>query len=97
MNSFQILLGSANQNKIRLLAEIDEEKNLEIINSIFSDERRIQQILLNILSNALKFTNKDGQIKILVKILSKQSENNKQAIDQLEKEVKMHIQRKKSV
>lgn len=73
--SFQILLGSANQNNIKLVAEVDNDKNLSFFESILSDERRLQQTMLNFLSNALKFTNKGGQIKVLIKIISKQAVN----------------------
>ena len=34
--------------------------------NVFSDQKRIQQVFLNILSNAVKFTDRDGKIMILV-------------------------------
>ena len=35
------------------------------------DSKRFQQILLNLVSNAIKFSNKDGQVIVQVKMLSK--------------------------
>ena len=63
------------------MEELVKEKNLEFILEeeaenieIFADKARIRQVLINIINNSLKFTNK-GYIKI---ILNK--ENNKSAI-----------------
>ena len=38
----------------------------EIIMLTKTDQKRVQQIFLNLLSNALKYTQKNGMIKILV-------------------------------
>lgn len=68
--AFQILISSANQNGIELVASIDTLDNLELIQSIYGDQRRYKQIFLNFISNSLKFTNKKGKITVAVKILN---------------------------
>ena len=67
-----MLLHTANQSKINLKAEIDEKTNLDLIQAIYGDKRRYMQILLNFLSNSLKFTNKNGQITVSIKIIDYQ-------------------------
>ncbi|MFC4403422.1 ATP-binding protein [Gracilibacillus xinjiangensis] len=66
-----------------MIQHLTEGKNVEIINNVqtkplivFGDENRIQQILLNILHNAVKYTNEgtitinaeqiDGYVKVLI-------------------------------
>ena len=46
--------------KIKLEATIDQKKNLDYMQAIYGDERRYLQILINFLSNSLKFTNSYG-------------------------------------
>ena len=70
--SFQILLHMANDNNINLKAEIDTKENLDLIQAIYGDERRYLQILMNFLSNALKFTNWSGTVTIEIKVLDRQ-------------------------
>ena len=71
--SFQILHQSAKSKGINLEAEIDQKVNLDLIQSVLGDQRRYQQILLNFLSNSLKFTNSGGNVKIRIEILSHQA------------------------
>jgi signal transduction histidine kinase len=48
-----------------IMKEIDIEANYKINNvNIKTDKKRLQQVLLNILSNAVKFTNRKGKIII---------------------------------
>lgn len=70
--AFQILISSANQNNIELVAEVDQLSNLDLIQEIYGDERRYKQIFLNFLSNSLKFTNKKGKITVFIKIVNQQ-------------------------
>ena len=69
--SFQILLHMANENNINLKAEIDKKENLDMIHAIYGDKRRYVQILMNFLSNALKFTNRNGTVTIGIKVLGR--------------------------
>ncbi len=55
----QIVTPLANKKDLKLLLEIDTE-----IGQITSDRRRVEQILLNLINNAIKFTEK-GEVKIV--------------------------------
>ena len=65
-----MLLFSANEKGIQLKAVIDRQSNLNLIEAIHGDENRILQILLNFLSNSLKFTDPGGSITIKVDIIN---------------------------
>jgi signal transduction histidine kinase len=45
------------------------EKDLNILSNVYGDPRRFVQIMQNFLSNALKFTDKGGDVTIMVSIL----------------------------
>lgn len=61
---------TATQNGIELKAIIDKYENLQSIKSIMGDGVRMMQILLNFVSNALKFTNRGGCITIKIEVVS---------------------------
>ena len=76
--AFQMLMHSANEKGIELRAEIDLKANLELIEAIHGDQNRILQIMLNFLSNSLKFTDRGGSITVKIEILGQQSVMQKQ-------------------
>ena len=61
----------ANENNIKLEAWIDKKSNLDLIYQVYGDERRYMQIFMNFLSNALKFTNKNGSVTIAIDIMDR--------------------------
>jgi light-regulated signal transduction histidine kinase (bacteriophytochrome) len=68
--------------------EFGDDK-LDILSSILGDQSRYTQILQNFLSNAVKFTEKDGEINVIITILEIQdiqSEAQKSVMKKLFKE-----------
>ena len=49
-----------------------DKEGLKILNNVYGDSRRIVQIIYNFLSNAIKFTNQNGTIYIIVKVIEEQ-------------------------
>ena len=70
--AFQILAHQATLTLIELKARIDLAENLKMIRSIYGDKRRFLQILLNFLSNAIKFTLLGGSVSIMIHIIEVQ-------------------------
>jgi signal transduction histidine kinase len=71
--AFKMIAHKADEMKVKLFAEIDQRKNLEKIALIWGDQRRFLQILLNFLSNAMKFTNPNGTVSVKIDVLDEQS------------------------
>lgn len=47
-----------------------EHRGLTLINYfVKTDQKRLQQVLLNIYSNAIKFTGRDGKISLVVELI----------------------------
>ena len=68
-----ILLESI-RNVINLLKDVAAEKKIDIVEElrynpyVYADKRMIEVILRNLISNAIKFTNEDGELNIKVSI-----------------------------
>ena len=76
--AFQIINTSAQKNGIDLKAEVVNKSDLNLITQIYGDKRRYQQILINFLSNSLKFTLKKGSITVRIEILESKEERQDQ-------------------
>ena len=59
---FTIVQFQANQRNVNLKVVLDKSRPF-VLRKVFSDQRRIQQVLLNFLSNSLKFT-KNADVKV---------------------------------
>ena len=47
-----------------------QKNKQDILQSVTTDKRRILQLLLNFISNSIKFSNQDGIIKILLNVVN---------------------------
>jgi len=70
--ALNMLLFNAKKLDINLRAEIDKSCHMDLISSIHGDQRRYLQILLNFLSNSLKFTDPKGTVSISVAVVDHQ-------------------------
>jgi len=67
--AFEILNTTAHKNQIKLKAEVTQRGEFDFLHQIYGDRRRYQQILINFLSNSLKFTSQKGSITVRIEIL----------------------------
>ena len=67
----QTFRGSAEEKNMEFSVEIEEEKNPEL----YIDPHRIEQVLSNLISNALKFTPEGGKISVTSDIVNIENEN----------------------
>ena len=95
-NAFECLLTTANHSRVRLIGEIEHKASLCKIQSILGDERRFSQILLNFVSNSLKFTD-SGSVTVGLKIKSDQVLQDDNARRSLKKQILSQLQNNWSV
>ena len=65
-DTLEIMLFQANQKQIEFEVIIDKKQNLGLFHQIFGDSSRIRQILINFISNSLKFTPINGKVTIMI-------------------------------
>lgn len=76
LNSLEFLSKSKN---ITTKVEV-EETDRKYFQRISSDKNRLEQILLNLLSNAFKFTGQDGLVRVQLQVLAIQQIENSSLI-----------------
>ena len=62
-STVRLITPRANSGKVSLITDIDSE-----FPNVFVDERRMKQILLNLLSNGVKFTKPGGSVTLSARI-----------------------------
>ena len=67
-NSFNIVRHLADRKQVNLIYPQLSEVESEIFSKISGDSRRYMQIIINFLSNALKFSNPKSKIKINLRL-----------------------------
>lgn len=62
----------AESKNVRLVPPRLKDEDARLLSSINADKFRFQQILVNLLSNSLKFSNKDSEVRVILKVLETQ-------------------------
>ena len=75
-NAFEILNFQAKEKNIKLILEIMPEDKEYLFKSLMGDKNRYSQIILNFLSNAVKFTNQNGKVTIRINLMDLQKVEN---------------------
>src|SRR5262245_66471791 len=63
-------IGSLLEHLAKLIAPLAERKGVSFVlagtepRSLYADERAVKQVLLNVISNAVKFTNAGGRVMV---------------------------------
>ena len=68
-NCFQILLPSSQQQRIKFSLDVEHLQDLDFVQCFHGDERRFMQILLNFLSNSLKFSKPGSTVRVIMAVL----------------------------
>ena len=82
-NTRQILLFQAKLKTIKLILDIGTPSDRTFLDRVYIDENRVRQVIINLISNALKFTLKNG--KITIKLRVEEKPGSSPASDSLEK------------
>ncbi|WP_128894706.1 two-component system histidine kinase PnpS [Longirhabdus pacifica] len=72
---FNMMQSQAEEEKISLTMNVDEEIYVE------ADEDRLQQIVLNVLSNAINYTLEEGSVHVSVTFIQKNTKSEEDAIE----------------
>ena len=80
-NALGIINYSASTKGIGLKITVDCLDSLRFLQKVWGDEHRFLQIILNFLTNAIKFTDRGGEVSINLKLKSKQPIKKKTHID----------------
>jgi len=65
--SFKTLEFISKKKKIDTVLHVDPN-HLKYFEEFYGDENRFEQILLNFVSNALKFTNENGKVEVRIEL-----------------------------
>lgn len=71
-DAFRVVQHYADQRKVRIVAPDLPEDKKSFFKSIHGDKNRFQQILVNFLSNSLKFSDEGSKILVNLRILENQ-------------------------
>ncbi len=71
-DAFKVVQHIANENRVQLLAPEFKENEEIFFRAIFGDRNRYQQVLVNFLSNSLKFSDSGSCINVNVQLIEKQ-------------------------
>lgn len=74
MEAFQTIQFMAEQKEIKLILCLDKNKSI-LFEKVNCDKKRMMQILLNFISNSIKFTRQKGFVKIHLDVLEEQVVN----------------------
>jgi two-component system, OmpR family, phosphate regulon sensor histidine kinase PhoR len=68
LNSFEVVKHTANLKQVHLICPELSEHHRLLLGHVLGDPRRYTQILINFLSNALKFSHKNSQVMVNLRI-----------------------------
>ena len=68
-NTFTILDFLASQKKVKLSIQISPNQE-KLFENIYGDQGRYEQILINFISNAIKFTNHGSEVRVAIEAVN---------------------------